>query len=65
MTTVDQIASILFTEMQVYRVSGYYSSGKFVSHLVGAHTAKNAIDSVVNADNRIIRITSAVPTSIY
>ena len=65
MTYIDKIADILFSKMTIYRVEGYYSSGRFVSHLVGAYSAKNAIDSVTNADNRIIKITSARPDSRY
>ena len=48
----------------IYRVEGVYNSGRYVSHLVGAYSAKNAVDSVLNADNRIIRITSAVRTEL-
>ena len=46
----------------IYRVQGYYASGRFVSHLVGATDPKTAIASVLAADNRIIRISSAVRT---
>lgn len=64
MNYIDKIANELFQPMQIYRVEGVYVSGKIVSHLVGAYSAKNAIDSVNAADNRIIKITSAKPTSI-
>ena len=50
---------------RIYRVEGVYNSGRYVSHLVGAATAKNAIDSVLNADSRIIRVTSAKPISLH
>ena len=46
----------------IYRVQGFYASGRFISHEVGADNVKNAIDSVLAADNRIIRITSAIRT---
>lgn len=62
MTYIDKIANELYQPRSIYRVQGYYASGRFVSHLVGATDAKNAIDSVTNADNRIIRVTSAKPT---
>ena len=47
--------------MTIYRVQGYYATGRFVSHEVGAFNARQAIDSILNADNRIIRITKALP----
>ena len=56
---------ILIMNSTIYRVEGYYASGRFVSHLVGATDANHAIDSVTNADNRIIRITSAKPTLLH
>ena len=65
MNYIDQIANELFKPMQVYRVSGYYASGRYVSHLVGAYSAKNAVDSVTNSDNRIVRVISAKPDSGY
>ena len=65
MNYIEKIANELFKPMTIYRVQGYYASGQFVSHLVGAYSAKNAIDSVTNADNRIIRITSAKPNPRY
>lgn len=43
-----------------YRVQGYYASGRFISHLVGANDVHQAIASVLAADNRIIRITRVV-----
>jgi len=64
MTYIDQIANELFQPMELYRVNGVYNSGRYVSHLVGAYSPQNAIDSVLNADNRIIRITSAVKTEL-
>jgi len=51
------------TNLSVYRVEGYYASGKFVSHLVGATDVINARDSVTNADNRIVRITRIIKLS--
>ena len=48
--------------MTIYRVQSYYASGYFVSHLVGAMNVRQAINSVLEADNRIIRVTKAVPT---
>ena len=47
---------------RIYRVQGLYNSGRYVSHLVSATDAKHAIESVLNADNRIVRVTSAQPT---
>ena len=43
----------------IYRVGGFYASGTYHTHLVGATSAKQAIDCVLEADNRFIRITSA------
>lgn len=51
------------TNLSTYRVSGYYSSGRFVSHLVGATGPNNARDSVINADNRIVRVTQIIKLS--
>jgi hypothetical protein len=48
----------------IYRVQGLYASGRYVSHLVGADNATQAMASVAAADNRIIRITSAKPTHL-
>lgn len=48
----------------IYRVEGLYASGRYVSHLVGASSAANAMASVAAADNRIIRITSAKPAHL-
>ena len=48
----------------IYRVEGLYASGHYVSHLVGADDAAQAIASVEAADSRIIRITSAKPAQI-
>ena len=62
MTTIQQIADVLFSDMTIYRVQGVYASGKYVTHLVGAYNAKHAMESTLNADNRIIRITSAKPS---
>ena len=41
----------------IFRVQGVYASGRYVSHLVGAANVQNAIDSVLNADSRILRVT--------
>jgi len=49
--------------MTIYRVQGYYASGLFVSHEVGAFNVRQAIDSVLAADNRIIRVTKATPVT--
>ena len=65
MNYIDKIANELFQPMTIYRVQGVYASGRYVSHLVGAYSAKNAMESTLNADNRIIRITSAKPDSRY
>jgi len=43
----------------IYRVGGYYASGTFHTHLVGAMHAKEAMNAVLAADNRFIRITEA------
>ena len=51
------------TNLPIYRVQGYYASGRFVSHLVGATDVINARDSVLNADNRIIRVTQILKLS--
>lgn len=48
--------------MTVYRVEGYYASGRLVSHLVGAPDASNATASVLASDSRIIRIIKVLPT---
>lgn len=47
---------------KIYRVAGYYASGRYVSHLVGADSVDQAVNSVLAADNRIIRIVKAVHT---
>ena len=47
--------------MKIYRVQGYYATGYFVSHEVGAFNVRQAINSVLDADNRIIRVTKALP----
>jgi len=47
--------------MTIYRVHGYYASGVYVTHQVGAFNVRQAIDSVLNADSRIVRITKATP----
>ena len=44
---------------KIYRVGGFYASGIYHSHLVGATSAQQAIDSVLAADSRLIRITKA------
>ena len=43
----------------IYRVGGFYASGTYHTHLVGATTAKEAMNAVLAADNRFIRITQA------
>jgi hypothetical protein len=42
---------------QIYRVGGFYASGVCHFHLVGATSARQAIESVKAADNRFVRIT--------
>ena len=49
----------------IYRVEGYYTSGRFVSHLVSAVDAIRAIYNVTEIDNRIIKVTSAKPVSLH
>lgn len=49
----------MLNAQNIYRVGGYYASGTWHSHLVGATSARQAIDSVLAADNRFIRVTSA------
>ena len=49
--------------MTIYRVQGLYASGRYVSHLVGAFNVRQAIDSVLNSDSRIIRVTKALPAT--
>jgi len=44
---------------KIYRVGGFYASGSFHTHLVGASTTKEAMNMVLAADNRFIRITEA------
>ena len=43
----------------VYRVSGVYASGRYVSHLIEATDALRAIQHLQAVDNRIIRVTEA------
>lgn len=43
----------------IYRVSGVYASGRYVSHLIAADDAIRAIHNVQAVDNRIIRVTEA------
>ena len=43
----------------IYRVGGFYACGTYHTHLVGANTPKEAMNSVLAADNRFIRITEA------
>lgn len=47
-----------------FRVQGIYASGRYVSHLVGACDIQTAIDSVLNADDRILRITKITPVHL-
>ena len=49
----------MLNQQKIYRVGGFYSSGTFHTHLVGATTAKEAMNAVLAADNRFIRITQA------
>ena len=44
----------------VYRVTGYYKSGRLVSHLVAAVDAYRAIVNVRAVDDRICKVSSAV-----
>ena len=48
--------------MTIYRVHGYYASGRLVSHLVGDLSASDATASVLASDSRIIRIIKVLPT---
>ena len=48
----------------IYRVEALLGSGRYVSHLVGADDAHQAMASVLNADDRIIRITRAKPAKL-
>ena len=50
--------------MTIYRVYGYYPSGRLVSHLVGAPDASNAAASVLASDSRIIRIIKVLSASL-
>ena len=43
----------------IYRVGGFYASGIYHTHLVGASTPKEAMNSVRAADSRFVRITEA------
>jgi len=49
----------MINAQNIYRVGGFYASGSFHTHLVGATTAKEAMNAVLAADNRFIRITQA------
>ena len=46
-------------EQKIYRVGGFYASGTFHTHLVGAYTPKEAMNCVLAADNRIVRVVEA------
>lgn len=48
----------------VYRVQGFYNSGRYVSHLVPANDAIEAIMCVTQIDNRIIKVADARPVSL-
>jgi len=48
----------------IYRIQGFYASGRYVSHLVAADDAIRAIRNVQAVDNRIIRVTDARPVSL-
>ena len=43
----------------IYRVSGVYASGRYVSHLIEAADALRAIQHLQAVDNRVIRVTEA------
>lgn len=49
----------MLNAQNIYRVGGYYASGTYHTHLVGATSAKEAMNCVLAADNCIIRVTSA------
>lgn len=51
------------TNLRIYRVSGYYASGRFVTHEVGATDVINARNSALDADNRIIKVTEIIRLS--
>lgn len=46
--------------MKIYRVGGYYATGVYHSHLAAAHSPKEAMNMVLAADNRFVRITKAI-----
>ena len=46
-------------QQKIYRVGGFYACGTYHTHLVGASTAKEAMNCVLAADNRFIRVTQA------
>jgi hypothetical protein len=54
----------MLNAQNIYRVGGYYASGTYHTHLVGATSAQEAIDCVLEADNRFIRITQAKRVSL-
>jgi hypothetical protein len=43
----------------IYRVGGYYATGTYHTHLVGATSPKDAMNQVLAADNRIVRVVKA------
>lgn len=47
----------MINAQKIYRVGGFYTSGSNYYHLVGADTVRQAIDSVLAADPRMIRVT--------
>ena len=48
----------------IYRVQGFYNSGRYVSHLVPANDAIEAIMCVTQIDNRIIKVADARPVNL-
>lgn len=51
-------------QSKVYRVTGFYKSGRKISHLVGAVDAYRAGQNVTAVDNRIAKITSILPVTL-
>jgi hypothetical protein len=52
------------SQSTVYRVTGFYKSGRIVSHLVDAVDAYRAAYNVSEIDNRIAKITSILPVTL-
>ena len=48
----------------IYRVQAVNNKGIYYTHLVGAESANIAALSVLNADKRLIRVTSVRPCNL-